>query len=187
MIKIKCPNCGAILSVKEAPGINDKTVRCPVCGEKQLFSKYKEVKPVFDDDTELKKAKFNSVKGDDETEINIEEKENTVITSYGYLLDKKTHKKYSLKDGVNFVGRKANSTPEKVNVRIETEDMGFSRSHLCVETVLQAGVRKYKVYNDACKNSTFLNGEKIDKGDVLFLKENDIIKSSEVELQFLLK
>lgn len=188
MVKIKCPNCGAILNVKDAPGLNDKSVRCPICGEKQAFSNYKEVKSVSaEDDTEYKNHNANSAKEDDMTEINTGEGEDTVITTYGYLLDIKTKKKYSLKDGVNYVGRKATSTPGKVNVRIETSDMGFSRSHLCLESVMQAGVRKYKVYNDACKNPTFLNGEKIEKDDVLFLKENDIIKSSNVELQFLLK
>lgn len=188
MIKIKCPNCGAILNVKAVPGLNDKLVRCPICEEKHPFSNYKEVKSVStEDETDYESHKANSAKVDDETEINTGEGEETVITTCGYLLDIKTKKKYSLKNGVNYIGRSATSTPERVNVRIETSDMGFSRSHLCLEAVLHGGVRKYKVYNDACKNPTFLNGEKIDKKDVLFLKENDIIKSSSVELQFLLK
>lgn len=182
MVKIKCPNCGAVLSVKEVSGLNEKVIRCPVCGERQPFSKYKELKPVSEDDTELYKS--DSAKGEDETEINTGGKENTVIVNSGYLFDMNTQKKYSLKDGVNYVGRSAVSTPEKVNVRIDTSDMGFSRSHLRLEVVKSAEVRKYKVSIDACKNLTFLNGEKMEKMDVFFLKDGDTIKSSNVELQF---
>lgn len=184
-IKIKCSNCGAVLKVKDVPGLKDKSIRCPVCEELNPFAKYKEVKTVYDDETDIGNYKGTSG-SDDETDI-MGYGEDTVVSGHACLLDKHTNKKYELKELVNYVGRKATSTPEKVNVKIETSDMGFSRSHFCLEVVRQAGICKYKVYIDAGKNPTFINGEKIDKDDVLFVKDKDVIKSSNVELQFLLK
>jgi len=186
MVKIKCPNCGAVLTVKEVPGLKDKSVRCPICDESRPFSNYKEVVPVAHDDTVYASSQGKRPGNDDVTEINIGS--STTITHGVYILDKATNKEYALQDGVNYVGRKAASTPAKVNVQIETADMGFSRAHLCIEVVrLANGICKYKVYNDACKNPTFVNGEKIGKDDIYLLKDKDIIKSSTVELQFLLK
>lgn len=183
MIKIKCPNCGAPLNIKEVPGIEDKIIHCPVCDENNPFSKFKPVVQKVHDDTQYVKKNSDE---DLTTELNTIQ-EITVITGNAYLVDRNTKKTYRLDEDVNYVGRKAASTPPKVNVRIETSDMGFSRAHMCLEAVKQGNVRKYKIKNDENKNMTFVNGVELDKNDVVYLKDNDIIKSSSVELQFRLK
>jgi hypothetical protein len=79
-------------------------------------------------------------------------------------------------------------TPRQYQNAFETTDMGFSRAHFSLEVVHTAGgVCKYKLSDDENKNPTFINGIKLEKGDICLLKENDILKSSTVELQFLLK
>lgn len=190
MVKVKCSNCGAVLNIKEVPGLMEKSVLCPVCGEKRPFSAYKKLaESSQDDDDTICGSYKDGVGNEDETYVNLKDKEdNTVLNCRAYLVDKQTKKSYALREGVNYIGRKANSTPAKVNVMIETSDMGFSRAHLGLEVVQVAGgVRKYKIFNDDNKNLTYVNGNIMEKEDKIFLKNNDIIKSSTVELQFLLK
>lgn len=188
MVKVKCPNCGKLLSVKEVPDLDKKIVRCSICGERRLFSEYRKVEEQASqssDDTEINYPK-GKAKGSDDTYV--VDSDVTLLNNSAYLVDMQTKKEYALKDGKNFVGRKANSTPAKVNVRIETTDRGFSRAHLGIEVIkMPDNVRKYKICNDDNKHFTFVNGDKLEKEDILFLKNNDIIKSSTVELQFLLK
>lgn len=43
VIKIKCPFDGAVLSVKNQPGIERKSVTCPVCRNKYPFTRYTRV------------------------------------------------------------------------------------------------------------------------------------------------
>ena len=38
--KIKCPCCGAILSIKPVPGIEGKNVKCPVCNSNDIRAEY---------------------------------------------------------------------------------------------------------------------------------------------------
>lgn len=188
MVKVKCPNCGKLLNVKEVPGLDGKFVRCSVCDERRLFSEYRKVEeqaPQSSDETHLNYPKDKTKDSDDTC---VADSDVTLLNSSAYLVDMQTKKEYVLKDGKNYVGRNANSTPAKVNVRIETTDRGFSRAHLGIEVIKMAdNVRKYKICNDDNKNFTFVNGDKLEKEDILFLKNKDIIKSSTVELQFLLK
>lgn len=43
IIQIKCPFCGAVLSVKNIPDIESKNVTCPICKHKYPFSQFKRV------------------------------------------------------------------------------------------------------------------------------------------------
>ena len=53
-IKIKCPNCGAILEALDDPSNNDKSVLCPNCRVRNRFSDFKRVTPkVIDDETQV--------------------------------------------------------------------------------------------------------------------------------------
>ena len=47
IIQIKCPFDGAILSVKNQPGIETKNVTCPACKHKYPFTQYKRVGPIL--------------------------------------------------------------------------------------------------------------------------------------------
>ena len=43
IIQIKCPFDGAVLSVKNQPGIESKNVTCPICKHKYPFTQFKRV------------------------------------------------------------------------------------------------------------------------------------------------
>ena len=43
ILKIGCPICGSVLSVKNQPGIESKSVTCPICKNKSLFSAFKKI------------------------------------------------------------------------------------------------------------------------------------------------
>lgn len=43
LIRIKCPWCSAVLTVKDFEGIETKSVTCPVCKQKSPFTKFKKV------------------------------------------------------------------------------------------------------------------------------------------------
>ncbi len=43
LIKIKCPWCSAVLTVKDFEGIESKSVTCPVCKQKSPFTKFKKI------------------------------------------------------------------------------------------------------------------------------------------------
>lgn len=38
-IKIKCPTCGKVLRLQDAPNINAASFTCPVCEEKHVVGK----------------------------------------------------------------------------------------------------------------------------------------------------
>ena len=72
IIQIKCPFDGAILSVKNQPGIETKNVTCPACKHKYPFTQYIRVGPTVnneDPDTEYpNNEEHTSYAYDDRTE-----------------------------------------------------------------------------------------------------------------------
>lgn len=179
-MKIKCPNCGAILIVKKVPGMESKSVPCSVCKVTNPFVKFTEVKEQSYDpeDTELKKKKTTK----DDTD-----EEDTDFEKEALLYDTSTQKRYMLKDGLNLVGRKTYKKESVADVPIETLVKCFSRSHFYVD-VLRYGVDlKLKMYLAENKNDTFVNSERIEKGEKIILQEGDVIKCSSLELKVVIR
>ena len=165
-IKIKCPNCGAVLGAADDPSNANKSVLCPNCKVRNRFSDFRRITPVR--------------KEEDETQIVL-----SVRDSIGYLVDEKTGRSYSLKEGRSIIGRMTYKTPPKADIPIITEDMGLSRAHLFVE-VIKGRDGKYHTYasNASNANDTFINGSKLESGDKIGLKNNDKISSSKTVLRF---
>jgi phage FluMu protein Com len=40
IVKLKCPLCGGVLSVRKMPGIEHLSISCPACKQKSIFSAY---------------------------------------------------------------------------------------------------------------------------------------------------
>ena len=53
IIKIKCPSCGAKLSVKDEPGLMEKSTTCPICKQKSRIRDFERVVEKRQDATEL--------------------------------------------------------------------------------------------------------------------------------------
>ena len=176
-IKIKCPNCGAILSVLDDPSNKGKSVRCPACNEKHKFLEFKLVTPMLDDD---KTRIGGTSQSEDKTEL-----PNISRSSIGYLLHELNGHKYVLSEGINLIGRKTYQQAPLASVPIETDDRGFSRKHLFIEVTKGSdGIYRHYAYNAANMNATTVNETKLEEGDKVILHTGDRIESSKTVLVF---
>jgi phage FluMu protein Com len=177
-IKIKCPNCGAILAVVDSPANVGKSVKCPVCKVSNLFSNFKSVRPKISEEEDRTNLGPNLC-SEDKTclpELNKVEK-------IGYLWDNSNNTRYNLKEGVNLIGRMTYQSAPVATVPVKTDDRGFSRKHMNIEVVKGSDqVFRYYVYNAENKNPTTVNGVLIGTNDKIILHNGDLIKSSSTEL-----
>lgn len=159
-IHIKCPNCGKVLRLQRAPGIENMTVPCPACGVRTPFLQCKQVVlPQSGNKTELPSySKTGRVS----------------------LIDRTTGRTYELPEGRNNVGR-AHAT-SNADVQILTTDQGMSRVHSTMQVIKTAsGTMRCVISNANNKNATLVNGEKLEGEDELYLQNGDIIKMSHSE------
>lgn len=173
-IKIKCPVCGAVLTVMDDPANQGKSVRCPVCKEKSRFADFKTVAAV-----EEMKTEINRPSSDDATLLSpMMRNLNT-----GYLSDERTKRIYPLKAGHNLVGRMPRDVDPVADVPIDTDDMGMSRRHFYIDVnVSPEGAVKHYAYRAENKNATYINGAELCPGDKIVLHDGDNIKTSDTTL-----
>ena len=54
LLRIKCPNCGAVLTIKKIAGLETKSIPCPVCKKASKYIDYKVPKqqytPLYEND-----------------------------------------------------------------------------------------------------------------------------------------
>lgn len=168
IIKIKCPFDGAVLSVKSFPGIETKSVTCPICKHKYPFTQFKKVvektpQPSCGEHTQLPTVNFN----------------------IGKLVHLESGATFTLKPGRNVIGRKAsNSTADFM---IDTGDMrGLSRSHIVVE-VRKEPAKGFVHYVSLFKervNPTSVNNMPLLFGDCVILEDGATLKLPDCTLKF---
>lgn len=188
-IRIKCPNCGAILaatiSEEEAnnPANQQKTIKCPICKILHPLAQYKRVKPrVTEEEDRTSLGASVNVDIDDKTQL--PEFHNKAV-KYGRLYYAANKEYYTLSEGVNLIGRMTYQTVPVATVPIRTEDRGFSRKHINIEVVTTAAnAVKYFAYSAENKNITTINGVQLNATDKIALNDGDVIKSSNTELIF---
>ena len=178
-IRIKCPNCGAILTVADSPANIGKSVKCPVCKQKNAFTAFK---PAQKPDTDADRTRLGqNFPPKDVTQLPQKPKGVTI----GYLMDESRRKKYTLTEGVNLIGRKTYQTVSSASLPIETDDLGFSRKHLFIEAVKGPdGIIRHYAYNASNKNETQINGITLGAGDKVILHDSDVIHSASTTLIF---
>lgn len=188
IIQIKCPFCGAVLSVKNIPDINKKNVTCPICKQTNRFVNYKSVTRDTDEES----------KGNGNNAFNpkrIYGNESNDATQYGPMnftigklkLDS-SDLSYQLKLGKNEVGRKSKNS--SVDFQIDTgESRRMSRNHLVIE-VVKENYKGYVHYISLSKenvNPTTVNGNPMCYGvDKVILNNGAIIKLPDAELRFII-
>lgn len=188
IIQIKCPFCGAVLSVKNIPGIDRKNVTCPICKQTNRFINYKLI--------------ANNAEGGAKSPVNevydykkSYESGSSEATQYGpmnFTIGKLkllgSDISYQLKPGKNEVGRKSrNST---VDFQIDTgESRRMSRNHLVIE-VVKENYKGYVHYISLSKenvNPTTVNGNPMCYGvDKVILNNGAIIKLPDADLKFII-
>ena len=193
-IKIKCPTCGKVLRLQDAPNINAASFTCPVCEEKHVVGKcqryVEQPKPMVSSGDETRYGGASARQGDDETRIGSQPQcggsDETRIGSasspaVGVLVDN-LGRTYQLRSGINTIGRKAASSP--ASVQIATDDRTMSRSHAVIDVSHAGGKTIHILRNGANKNPSFLNGSLIGQHDQLILNNGDRIKMGNTEMTF---
>lgn len=180
IIQIKCPFCGSILSVKNMPGIESKSVTCPICRHKYPFTQFKRMAsapdehyhPGGDEDTDY---------GDDSTTTDMSKMNYTI----GRVIIIGSGIEYRLKPGRNVIGRK--SPNSAADFQIDTDDRRLmSREHIVIE-VKKVPAKGFVHYISLFKkkvNKTYIGNEPIEYGDCIVLSHGDIIKLPDAALKF---
>lgn len=193
-IKIKCPTCGKVLRLQDAPNINAASFTCPVCEEKHVVGKcqryVEQPKPMVSSGDETRYGGASARQGGDVTRIGSQPQcggsDETRIGSasspaVGVLVDN-MGRTYQLRLGINTIGRKAASSP--ASVQIATDDRTMSRSHAVIDVSHAGGKTIHILRNGANKNPSFLNGSLIGQQDQLILNNGDRIKMGNTEMTF---
>lgn len=180
-IKIKCPTCGKVLRLQDAPNIDAAFFTCPVCKEKHIVGKcqryVEQPKPIAPSCEETQYFGASAQQsGGDETRIGA-----LPIARVGMLVDNKGAS-YHLYSGINTIGRKA--TTSSASIQIATDDRTMSRSHAIIEVRNAGGQTIHILRNGANKNPSYLNGSLIGQQDQFILNNGDQIKMGNTELIF---
>lgn len=181
--RVKCTSCGAPLVVRNSKNEEVKIITCPKC-KSPLKVKFPPI--AVQEPLEAKTIVVNfPQKGGASTVLagggSLQSGETQYVPKpsqqkqyYLYL----NGKRYPLSAGRNVVGRKASSSDAQV--QIETSDLYMSRRHICIEVIrLTDGSTKVLVSNDKNKNSTYVNGCKLNTGDRVVLTNGTQIKMGE--------
>ena len=153
-IKIKCPECGALLTVEYKEGCESKKVQCPICKKTHLFSEFR---LCISDDAE-------------KTSHESSQQKPGKLLYHGQVL--------YLSKGVNTVGRKADSS--RATLQIQTTDHFMSRMH--AEIKFEKGFHFFRPLTD--KNETRINGHLVGMGDCMILQNGDTIRLANTDIQF---
>lgn len=162
-----CPSCKSTL---EFDRIINNVVKCPRCNYIGSVSNYKELEP----ETQIpENPSTGKIYKPGQLEF---------IESDAQWLEKE--KTVNLKRGVNTLGRMS-SNPE-ANILLPVNDPFMSRNHAIIDVIMKAdGVFEHRLSNNKSKNGTFHNGERLEKGDIIKLMPDDIIKLGHTFLKFI--
>jgi hypothetical protein len=184
---VKCPNCSKRLTLNMQPGIENKKLRCPVCGVSSPFSSYVEVQPKNSapaarpgEATRIEDLNHTHIVfGPDNGKIQMD-----TPRVPGRLLEVSGDGRcYQLKEGRNIVGRENSSSP--VDVSLPAKHKYVSRQHLIIDVRHTAAGYIHTVM--LCKsevNRTYINTMQLAYGDQVILNDGDLVKLPELSLRF---
>lgn len=182
LIKIRCPFCSSTLSVAPVPGIEKKSVTCPVCKRKSPFTDFKQF------DTQEKPTSYEGsgcTTGKTPEPSKPSAADNTGNNIIGQLCMLKGGATFPLKPGRNVIGRKADSS--KATIQIPAGDSKrISREHLVINVSPVAGqgyMYSVSLFKDHV-NKTLVNGAELQPGEELPLKHGCRIDLPDMPLRF---
>ena len=185
IIKIKCPYCGTVLSVKNQSGITSKSVTCPVCKQKSPFTDFKKVIDKDNDeqtqypDENDKKSSYKA-SSDPGTDIS-----SGLNFTLGKLRVLPSGPSFQLRLGKNIIGRNASNSSADFQIPVESSKR-LSREHLIIEIKKVQG-KGFVHYASLCKqkvNKTLIGNELLEFGDCIVLNDGDIIKLPDINVKF---
>ncbi len=184
LLKIKCPYCGAVLSVKSQAGIESKNVTCPICKQKSRFSDFK---VIFEKQNE--EATQYPDSETDNSYNNRSEKNSQYYQEINFTLGQlkviSSGRSFQLRIGKNIIGRQAQQS--KADIQIPTEgSKRMSREHLIIELkkVQGKGIVHYASLYKQNVNETFVNNVPLEYGDCIVLNHGDVINLPDIKVKF---
>ena len=183
--RIICPQCKAILDVRNSKNEEVKQITCPSCKtllqvkfapqqepiEAPTFIAPSPSQSALDGETQLAGAGYAA------TQLVSSSKSKATAKLLFHGID------YELEEGQNIIGRKG--TTSKATVQIDTDDHYMSRQH-CSITVktLPDGTKKFVLSNYQNKNLTTVDGLEIANGDVIRLSDGNSITMGHTTITF---
>lgn len=167
--RIQCPNCGVVLDVKNSEMEDEKQITCPQC--KAILKVRFRHKAPLETKTVLGGGHYGG-----ETQLG---KMNSAATQLASKSNTKSchlcveSQNYPLSVGMNTVGRKASSS--QASLQIETDDRYMSRRHAKIEVRELAGIRQAIISNDQNKNAMYVDGQELQSGDAVILRDGSEI------------
>lgn len=187
IIQIKCPFDGAVLSVKNQPGIENKNVTCPICKHKYPFTQFKRVQQ-----TGPKNDPYTEYPGEEEHTsyaYGNQSNEDTDLGQMNFTLGQLKildgNGAYQLQPGRNIIGRRGQKS--EANFQIDTgEKRSMSREHIVIDVKKVPGkgfVHYISLFKEKV-NKTYIGNEPLVYGDCIILTHGDIIKLPDANLKF---
>lgn len=184
VIMIKCPHCGAVLSVKNQPGIESKNVPCPQCKQRSPFTSFLRV-------ARRKQPLKGTVYPPGYEQRNPQQQTQQQVTQNptsiqpGYLQLQSTGQIFRLTEGRNIIGRQAMQS--SASLQIPTNgSMRMSREHLVIDVKLVPG-KGYVHVASLLKpkhNKTCVAGQVLQYGDSFILNPGDLLELPDATLVF---
>jgi len=191
--KVVCPYCMTKLVVQNP--YKDKSVLnviCPKCKKKSRVVFKPEDEPMeahtyLGDskpqsntfETQLGKTPTSNVSNGYETSLVNERKRISKVTAHLSCAGVN----YPLSEGRNTIGRRSEII--RASIPIMTTDVYMSRRHCIIDVkILRDGSQKAVLYNFENKNSTFIDGVKVEKGDGIILMDGNIITMGDTKIIF---
>ena len=172
--RIICPQCKAILDVRNSKNEEVKQFTCPSCKTLLQVKFAPQQEPIeaptfiapsqsaLDGETQLAGAGYAA------TQLVSSSKSKATAKLLFHGID------YELEEGQNIIGRKG--TTSKATVQIDTDDRYMSRQHCCITVkTLPDGVKKAVLSNYQNKNLTSVDGQEIETGDAIRLTDGNAI------------
>lgn len=183
IIKIKCPFCGSVLSVKEQAGMESKSVTCPICKQKSPFTTFKSVVD------KLQEEKTQYPGREEHTSYRIDDSPTATGKGLNFALGRLTGgimtNPYQLKSGKNIIGRQAAQSIADCQIPTAPSKR-MSREHLVIEVKREPGrgfVHYASLYKERV-NATFVNNTLLEFGDRVVLNHGDVIKLPDATVKF---
>ena len=159
-----CPSCKLVLAFDRALY---SVVKCPNC-------EYKGSVADFEESAETEYSGLNRVNKPGKLEL---------IESDATLLQEE--KTISLKSGINTLGRMSSDDTNN-RLRLPVNDTFISRSHAAIEVITKPGGEvEHRLSDLGSRNGTFYDGYRLEKGDIIRLMPDGVIKVGHTYFKFI--
>lgn len=178
VMKIKCPNCGAVLVLKNGTNLEGKKLKCAACKETAPYNLFKPVVYRQEEHTE-----YPEEYGTPDSSENSDRSNNYTLGQIRILSSDLPV--FRLKVGKNVIGRKANVSTADIQIPMG-DNKRLSREHLVIEIkkIPERGFVHYASLYKLKSNATFINESLLEYGDCAVLQNGDVIKLPDVSIRF---